>query len=293
MGIMKAFAVSSSCALLAWLPPCSPPHTASTWSSMLTVAITWKRFSAPQTSPTWTGRVLTEAPSLRKNSTNIPSLPRALGPSSFLPNLVLLSPTSASGERLPPLLLPSPWSLKMTLSSPQPSCTTWSQLSLSSLKSTLSTLFSPTGLLVSMLTQSPLLVLNASSTLLKLALKFLKTVLTVVLMPLLPAGSMTARPPPSLPPLNCATTALLSRLSLATETTAFLVILCKLALLPLLPLHLQPHPPTLLPPTLHPPAPPAHHPQAHFHQLKSALPQLSSPPFLPSLLLLPLLCKSF
>merc|ERR1711988_1111881 len=195
----------------------------------------------------------------------------------------------------------------MTLSSPQPSCTTWSQLSLSSLrtgtsctsrtrklgnssalKSTLSTLFSPTGLLVSMLTQSPLLVLNASSTLLKLALKFLKTVLTVVLMPLLPAGSMTARPPPSLPPLNCATTALLSRLSLATETTAFLVILCKLALLPLLPLHLQPHPPTL-----HPPAPPAHHPQAHFHQLKSALPQLSSPPFLPSLLLLPLLCKSF
>merc|ERR1719389_1352342 len=135
-------------------------------------------------------------------------------------------------------------------------------------------------------------------------------------MPLLPAGSMTARPPPSLPPLNCATTALLSRLSLATETTAFLVILCKLALLPLLPLHLQPHPPTLhppappahhpllplhlqphpptlLPPTLHPPAPPAHHPQAHFHQLKSALPQLSSPPFLPSLLLLPLLCKSF
>merc|ERR1711988_1736985 len=130
-------------------------------------------------------------------------------------------------------------------------------------------------------------------TLLKLALKFLKTVLTVVLMPLLPAGSMTARPPPSLPPLNCATTALLSRLSLATETTAFLVILCKLALLPLLPLHLQPHPPTLLPPTLHPPAPPAHHPQAHFHQLKSALPQLSSPPFLPSLLLLPLLCKSF
>merc|ERR1711988_1850191 len=45
-----------------------------------------------------------------------------------------LSPTSASGERLPPPLLPSPWSLKMTLSSPQPSCTTWSQLSLSSLR---------------------------------------------------------------------------------------------------------------------------------------------------------------
>merc|ERR1711988_20374 len=62
------------------------------------------------------------------------SLPRAPGPSSFLPNLVLLSPTSASGERLPPPLLPSPWSLKMTLSSPQPSCTTWSQLSLSSLR---------------------------------------------------------------------------------------------------------------------------------------------------------------
>merc|ERR1711988_1461259 len=40
----------------------------------------------------------------------------------------------ASGERLPPPLLPSPWSLKMTLSSPQPSCTTWSQLSLSSLR---------------------------------------------------------------------------------------------------------------------------------------------------------------
>merc|ERR1711988_1292668 len=54
--------------------------------------------------------------------------------SSFLSNLVLLSPTSASGERLPPPLLPSPWSLKMTLSSPQPSCTTWSQLSLSSLR---------------------------------------------------------------------------------------------------------------------------------------------------------------
>merc|ERR1711988_1242523 len=84
-----------------------------------------------------------------------------------------------------------------------------------------------------------------------------KTALTVVLMPLLPAGSMTARPPPSLPPLNCATTALLSRLSLATETTAFLVILCKLALLPLLPLHLQPHPPTLLPPTLQSPNPPS------------------------------------
>merc|ERR1711988_122994 len=51
--IMKAFAVVLVLCLAGLAAACSPPHTASTWSSMLTVAITWKRFSAPQTSPTW------------------------------------------------------------------------------------------------------------------------------------------------------------------------------------------------------------------------------------------------